>query len=109
MFAAPWSPTRCKRCGLLSSERMTATRIVNGVVGGGPFLVLYAVLVYQSWWPAILFVAFVLIAYLSILIFSPLHPLSSEGVSAAKSGRVREAWFVLLGLGAVATIGLLAN
>lgn len=109
MFAAPWSPTHCRGCGRPSSERMAVTRIVNGIVGGGPLFVLFAALMYQSWWPVVLFAAFVIVAYSSILIFSPLHPLNNEGVSAAKSARMREVLFVLLGLGLVAAIGLLAN
>lgn len=85
---------------------MATTRIVNGMVGGAPFLVLFAAVRYESWLPVILFVAFVVLAYPCILIFSPLHPLSDEGVQAARSGRTKEVLVALGVLGFLAVLGL---
>ena len=109
LFAAPWSPARCKKCGLFSSERMGATRVVNGIAGGGPFLALFAAARFESTWPLIFFAAFLAIAYPSILVLSPLYPLTSDGVGAAKSGRAREFWILLLVLAPIAAFGLMAN
>lgn len=88
---------------------MTASRIVNGIAGGGPFLALFAAVRFESTWPLIIFVAFLATAYPSILMFSPLHAVKSDDVGAAKAGRAREFWILPLVLAPIVAIGLLVN
>ena len=106
LFAAPWAPTVCSRCGGRSSEKMMASQLVRGFHGIAPLPVAFIALLYRSWLPLILYLVVASLAHGLILIYAPLYPLSEQELAEKKAGRRTAIALLFAAIALLAGIGL---